>query len=155
MTDKPDSPSCSSSGGEHPLNGIRFALPVPEGRHHAEVVASFARWLGNEHDLEPYDLELSESSGKLSFRPLTPARRLELCRMRSHDAVRRACLVGRSSTTLVRQAAAIRNRSLALAGSGRRQRETTQALRASAAELRSRWRERFETSITGALTKRR
>jgi hypothetical protein len=73
MSGEQSSHSCGSSGGKHSLDGIRLSLPIPAGRHHAEIVASFARWLGEKHDLEPFDLEVSEAAGKLSFRPLTPA----------------------------------------------------------------------------------
>jgi hypothetical protein len=136
MTDERNFHSRGSSGGEHPLDGIRFALPVPEGAHHADIVASFARWLGKKHDLEPFDLQVSECAGKLSFRPLTPARKLELCRVRSHDAMRRACMLGTASTTLMTTAASIRNRTRTLIRHGHEQQETMHALRASAAELR-------------------
>ena len=136
MTDQRSPHPSGPPEGDHPLDGIRFALPVPEGRHHAEIVASFARWLGQKHDLEPFDLQVSESTGKLSFRPMTPSRRLELCRMRSHDAVRRAGMLGRASTTLMSKAASIRKQAGTLIRHGREQQETMHTLRARAAELR-------------------
>jgi hypothetical protein len=108
---------------------------VPPGRHHGDVVASFASWLGQVCGLEPFDLQVSDSSGTLSLRAPSPARARELCRRRALETVRRARVLATASTTLVHRAMATQDRSRNLVRQAREQRQTRQALRVRGPEL--------------------
>lgn len=157
MTDNLHQQPPPDGEARHPLDGVRLRLPVPKGRHHADIVASLARWLGQRYGLEPFDLELFDApgipGGMLSMHELTPGRRLDLSVKRSHDAMRRADVVGTSSARLRTEATSIRSQARLLASEGRRRREAAMELRTTTDALRRQRTERSEAPNTSAITR--
>ena len=143
----------SRTGEEgHSLDGIRLRLPVPQGHHHAEVVAALARWIGRRYELEPFDLQVSDgpegAAGVLSMRAYPPGRKLDLYVKRSHEAVQRADLMAVSAARIQGKARLTRDRARLLTSEGRRQRELSRQLRSTTAALRQEWTNRLAASAS-------